>query len=87
MNISFLTTDEPLFLPKFFEHVLPALSRRHTVRVYSVPRSIKRSRSEAPVIPRDALRLLFQQQYPIFCSPNAAGRPINNGDRRFKTST
>jgi methionyl-tRNA formyltransferase len=37
MNISFLTTDEPLFLPKFFEHTLPALLRRHTVRVYSVP--------------------------------------------------
>ena len=37
MNISFLTTDEPLFLPTFFEHALPALSRRHAVRVYSVP--------------------------------------------------
>lgn len=37
MNISFLTTEEPLYLPKFFEHVLPALLRRHTVRVYSVP--------------------------------------------------
>jgi methionyl-tRNA formyltransferase len=37
MNISFLTTDEPLFLPKFFENVLPTLSRRHAVRVYSVP--------------------------------------------------
>ena len=37
MNISFLTTDEPLFLPKFFERVLPALSLRHTLRVYSVP--------------------------------------------------
>jgi methionyl-tRNA formyltransferase len=36
MNISFLTTDEPLFLPKFFERVLPTLSRRHAVRVYSV---------------------------------------------------
>ena len=29
MNISFLTTDEPLFLPKFFERLLPALSLRH----------------------------------------------------------
>jgi methionyl-tRNA formyltransferase len=37
MNISFLTTDEPLFLPKFFERLLPALSLRHTLRVYSVP--------------------------------------------------
>jgi len=37
MNITFLTTDEPLFLPKFFENVLPALARRHTVRVCSVP--------------------------------------------------
>ena len=37
MNISFLTTDEPLFLPKFFERLLPALSLRHPLRVYSVP--------------------------------------------------
>jgi methionyl-tRNA formyltransferase len=37
MNISFLTTDEPLFLPKFFAHVLPTLAERHSARVYSVP--------------------------------------------------
>jgi methionyl-tRNA formyltransferase len=37
MNISFLTTDEPLFLPNFFEHVLPALSGRHAVSVFSAP--------------------------------------------------
>ena len=42
MNISFLTTDEPLFLPKFFEHALPALSRRHAVRVYSVPPALRK---------------------------------------------
>ncbi len=33
MNISFLTTEDPLYLPKFFEHVLPELLRRHTERV------------------------------------------------------
>lgn len=37
MNISFLTADEPLFLPKFFAHVLPALSDRHMLRVYLIP--------------------------------------------------
>jgi methionyl-tRNA formyltransferase len=45
MNISFLTTDEPLFLPKFFERLLPTLSRRHTVRVYSVPPLYKKQTS------------------------------------------
>jgi methionyl-tRNA formyltransferase len=37
MNISFLTTEDPLYLPMFFELVLPVLSRRHAVRVFSVP--------------------------------------------------
>jgi methionyl-tRNA formyltransferase len=37
MNIAFLTTDEPLYLPKFFERALPTLAARHTVCVYSVP--------------------------------------------------
>ena len=45
MNISFLTTDEPIFLPRFFEQTLSALSRRHTVRVYSVPPLYKRQSS------------------------------------------
>lgn len=37
MNISFLTTEDPLYLPMFFELVLPVLARRHVVRVFSVP--------------------------------------------------
>ena len=37
MIVSFLTTSDPLYLPKFFERVLPALSGRHALRVYSVP--------------------------------------------------
>jgi hypothetical protein len=37
MNISFLTTEDPLYLPMFFELVLPVLARRHAVRVFSVP--------------------------------------------------
>ncbi len=37
MNVSFLTTEDPLYLPMFFERVLPVLRRRHVVRVYSVP--------------------------------------------------
>jgi methionyl-tRNA formyltransferase len=37
MNITFLTTSDPLYLPRFFERVLPPLARRHVLRVYSVP--------------------------------------------------
>lgn len=37
MKISFLTTEDPLYLPTFFEMVLPHLVRRHAVRVFSVP--------------------------------------------------
>ena len=37
MIVSFLTTGDPLYLPKFFARVLPPLSRRHAVRIYSVP--------------------------------------------------
>jgi methionyl-tRNA formyltransferase len=37
MNISFLTTEDPLYLPMFFQLVLPAVAQRHAVRVYSVP--------------------------------------------------
>jgi methionyl-tRNA formyltransferase len=37
MNISFLTTEDPLYLPRFFEIVLPVLARPHRVRVFSVP--------------------------------------------------
>lgn len=37
MIVSFLTTTDPLYLPRFFERVLPALSRRHMLRVYAVP--------------------------------------------------
>jgi len=36
MKIAFLTTDEPLYLPTFFQEVLPALAPR-TVGVYVVP--------------------------------------------------
>jgi methionyl-tRNA formyltransferase len=36
MNISFLTTEDPLYLPMFFQLVLPELAQRHTVRVFSV---------------------------------------------------
>lgn len=37
MIVSFLTTSDPLYLPRFFKRVLAALSRRHDLRVYSVP--------------------------------------------------
>jgi methionyl-tRNA formyltransferase len=37
MNISFLTTEDPLYLPMFFELVLPVLARHHVVQVFSVP--------------------------------------------------
>ena len=37
MNIAFLTTSDPLYLPKFFERILPTLARQHELRVYSVP--------------------------------------------------
>ncbi|MBV8184876.1 MAG: hypothetical protein JOY76_09330 [Hyphomicrobiales bacterium] len=37
MNIFFLTTEDPLYLPNFFEIVLPVLARSHRVRVVSVP--------------------------------------------------
>jgi hypothetical protein len=36
VNIAFRTTEEPLYLPTFFELVLPVLARRHLVRVFSV---------------------------------------------------
>ncbi len=37
MNISFLTTEEPIYLPAFYERVLPVMKRGHTVRVYAAP--------------------------------------------------
>jgi methionyl-tRNA formyltransferase len=37
MNISFLTTGDPIYLPRFFDLVLPVLARRHVVRVFLVP--------------------------------------------------
>ena len=33
----FLTTEDPLYLPTFFQIVLPALVRHHPVQVFSVP--------------------------------------------------
>jgi methionyl-tRNA formyltransferase len=37
MNISFLTTEDALYLPKFFQLVLRELARKHVVQVFSVP--------------------------------------------------
>jgi methionyl-tRNA formyltransferase len=37
MKISFLTTEDPLYLPTFFQMVLPVLGRHHVVQVFSVP--------------------------------------------------
>lgn len=37
MNISFLTTEEPIYLPAFYERVLPVMQQGHTVRVYAAP--------------------------------------------------
>jgi methionyl-tRNA formyltransferase len=45
MNISFLTTEDPLYLPMFFRRVLRDLAREHVVRVYSVPPLYKNQNS------------------------------------------
>ena len=37
MILTFLTTEEPLYLSAFYERVLPVLKQRHSVRVYAVP--------------------------------------------------
>jgi hypothetical protein len=75
MNISFLTTDEPLFLPKFFERLLPALSLRHPLRVYSVPPLYKSQTSaQADTLQASASR-------PRFSSPRASFAPSSPDSR------
>ena len=38
MNISFLTTEEPIYLPAFYDRVLPVMKQGgHAVRVYAAP--------------------------------------------------